>query len=362
MTKGLYIHIPFCDNICSYCDFCKVYYNQELVEKYLEMLKKELQELDQRNCYESIYIGGGTPSSLSCEQLRTLMEMIKPFVNDHTKEITMEVNPESMTMEKLVIIQNVVNRLSIGVQTFHDSLLKGIERLHTKEQVFGLITNAQIVGIQNISIDLMYGLPNQTFDNIKEDLVIVANLAIQHISYYSLILEDHTVLKNKNYVPLEELQDIEYNLYIDQELENLGFSKYEISNYARKGFESKHNSLYWKYEDYDGVGCGAVGKIDNQCITHTKNVFQYCKENVLNIDVNSNEDMMFEHIMMSLRLVRGLDIKEFNQRYGVDFLQIYQKALDKHLSLGTLTLKEAFICCNKESILYLNSILIDFMG
>ena len=202
-TSSLYIHIPFCLHICTYCDFCKVFYNEKLVDDYLEVLKRELNDLNLNIPLKTIYIGGGTPTSLNDEQLKSLMDMIRPYINNDC-EVTIETNPETLDYYKLGILKNGgVTRLSIGVETFNDNILKKINRKHTSDMVKRIIRYGHQLKFDNISIDLMYGLPDQTLQDIKDDLNIIESLNIQHVSYYSLILEDHTVLKNQNYQPLD---------------------------------------------------------------------------------------------------------------------------------------------------------------
>lgn len=361
-TSSLYIHIPFCLHICTYCDFCKVFYNKELVDDYLEVLKRELSDLNLNIPLKTIYIGGGTPTSLNDEQLKSLMDMIRPYINNDC-EVTIETNPETLDYYKLGILKNGgVTRLSIGVETFNDNILKKINRKHTSDMVKRIIRYGHQLKFDNISIDLMYGLPDQTLQDIKDDLNIIESLNIQHVSYYSLILEDHTVLKNQNYQPLDEDSEALINQIIDEKLESLGFMKYEISNYSKKGFESLHNLTYWQYDNYYGIGLGASSKIDDCIIEHNRNLNAYLNYQDTTSKIEcSKEEIMFNHLMMSLRLVKGLDLKEFKERYNKDIYDVYQVALDKHLKLKTLVIEDGYLRCNKESIKLLNIILLDFM-
>ena len=193
-TRSLYVHIPFCESICSYCDFCKVYYDQKQSDLYLQRLNEELSQIEQHHL-KTIYIGGGTPSALNDEQLEKLMSMLKTYSLE-VEEYCMEVNPESMDYYKLKILKKSgINRLSIGVQTFQDHLLKEIDRHHNTTQVKNIIKYAKEIGFDNISIDLMYGLPKQTKEDIQKDIEVLQTLNLQHVSYYSLILEEGTILK-----------------------------------------------------------------------------------------------------------------------------------------------------------------------
>lgn len=362
-TRSLYIHIPFCQHICTYCDFCKVFYHEKQVDDYLAVLKKELTALDIKRPLKTIYLGGGTPTSLNDKQLEWLMDIIKPYLSDHIQEVTIEVNPETLDYYKLDILKRGgVTRLSIGVETFNDKLLKGINRQHNSDQVKRIIRYAQKQNFNNISIDLMYGLPNQTISDIKDDLDAIASLDLQHVSYYALILEDHTVLKNHNYQPLDEETEAVINNVIDERLNEMGFIKYEISNYAKSGFESLHNLAYWQYDNYYGVGLGACGKIDDCLFEHNRNLNAYlASRNIVSKTVNSQAETMFNHLMMSLRLVKGLDVGNFECRYGIKISDYYQSAINKHLNLKTLVLEDGYLRCTKDSIKILNEILLDFI-
>lgn len=360
-TRSLYIHIPFCQNICAYCDFCKVFYQEKQVDDYLAVLKKELADLNIKVPLKTIYLGGGTPTSLNDNQLEWLMDIIKPYISEATLEVTIEVNPETLDYYKLDILKKGgITRLSIGVETFDDQLLKGINRKHNSEQVKRIIRYGHQLGFNNISVDLMYGLPNQTLENVKNDLEIIESLNIQHVSYYSLILEDHTVLKNQNYKPLNEEDEAVINKMIDEQLEKNGFMKYEISNYAKPGFESLHNLAYWQYDNYYGAGLGSSGKIDDRLIEHSRNLNAYLRfQDIINETINSKKETMFNHLMMSLRLVKGLDLKEFERRYEIKVTDAYQKAINKHIGLKTLVIDNGYLHCTKDSIKLLNTILLD---
>ena len=208
----------------------------------------------------------------------------------------------------------------------------------------------------------MYGLPNQTITDIKNDLAKVRQLPIEHISYYSLILEDHTVLKNLNYQPLDEEVESKITQLIEESVEQIGFHKYEISNFAKTGYESLHNLAYWQYDNYYGIGVGASGKIDDCLIEHNRNLNAYLRrQNTITKMINSKEETMFNHLMMSLRLVKGLDLKEFEKRYGLRAVDVYQTAIDKHLKMKTLVIENDYLHATSESIKLLNEILIDFL-
>ncbi|EMD16126.1 putative oxygen-independent coproporphyrinogen III oxidase [Eggerthia catenaformis OT 569 = DSM 20559] len=360
-TEALYIHIPFCEHICTYCDFAKVFYNQGIADRYLSILSEEIESLPEKN-FKTIYIGGGTPSALNYYQLSYLFEILKPLTDNNLKEFTIEVNPESMSVEKLKLLKKSgINRLSVGIQTFNDDLLEKIGRKHTSLQAQQFIKQA-FEFIDNISIDMMYGLPDQKKSDLFNDLSTIENLPVKHISYYSLILEDHTILKNSRFVPLDSEVEYQWNRMIYEVLSNQGFHQYEVSNYAKGNYESIHNKVYWHYENYYGLGVGASGKIDDLLITHSRALNRYLKgKDITSIQKLTKKDTMFNHLMMSLRLVEGLNIKDFNKRYHENFLNLYRYPIAKHLALNNLIIKDDYIKTTDQGMYILNTVLIDFL-
>ena len=328
-TRSLYVHIPFCESICSYCDFCKVYYDQKQSDLYLQRLNEELSQIEQHHL-KTIYIGGGTPSALNDEQLEKLMSMLKPYSLE-VEEYCMEVNPESMDYYKTIQVKNIIK--------------------YAKE-----------IGFDNISIDLMYGLPKQTKEDIQKDIEILKSLDLQHVSYYSLILEEGTILKYKNYQPLDEESEYQLTLFIDQELEKIGFEKYEISNYAKQGYQSKHNLMYWYYNNYYGIGLGACSKIDGQIIEHSRSLTKYLNGDFKTTTIDeTKEETMFNQIMMSLRLKEGLDLNKFKERYQEDARILYKEAITRNIEKGRLMIENDYLKATQEGQYVLNDILIDFM-
>ena len=296
------------------------------------------------------------------EQLEKLMSMLKPYSLE-VEEYCMEVNPESMDYYKLKILKKGgINRLSIGVQTFQDHLLKEIDRHHNTIQVKNIIKYAKEIGFDNISIDLMYGLPKQTKEDIQKDIEVLKSLDLQHVSYYSLILEEGTILKYKNYQPLDEESEYQLTLFIDQELEKIGFEKYEISNYAKHGYQSKHNLMYWYYNNYYGIGLGACSKIDGQIIEHSRSLTKYLNGDFKTTTIDeTKEETMFNQIMMSLRLKEGLDLNKFKERYQEDARILYKEAITRNIEKGRLMIENDYLKATQEGQYVLNDILIDFM-
>ncbi len=359
--KALYVHIPFCDHICAYCDFCKVYTIQKWIDPYLEALAYEINDKHIKGDYDTIYIGGGTPSSLNINQLTKLFELLKPL-SKNVLEYTIEVNPESMNNEKLELFyQYHINRLSIGVQTFHDDLLKSIDRYHTSTKAIELIQSAHLMGISDINVDLIYGLPSQTLHDVYEDIDILKSLDISHISIYSLILEDHTKLKNMNYKPLNDEQDAYWYDHIHDYLSKNGFRHYEVSNYYHHK-PSLHNLIYWHYEDYDGIGVSAHALKKHHRYENTRSITQYMKYHYLSNSIQlSKNDEMFEKLMMGLRLVEGIDISEFYELYHIDLLIKYQNTINKYKQLKMLEIKDNHLRTTHLGMKYLNTILVDFL-
>jgi len=356
----LYIHIPFCDSICGYCDFTRVKYNNKLVDDYLEHLEKELNSHKLKKEVLTIYVGGGTPSSLNVNQLKRFLKILKDFSFD---EFTFEANPESLTLEKIKILNEFgVNRVSLGVQTFNDKLLKIMNRHHTTKETIQVINNLKNNGISNISIDLMYSLPNSTIDDLKSDLINFINLDIDHLSIYSLTIEPNSEFKKLNISNLDS--EIEANMYFEiaSFLDKKGFKHYEISAFARNNRYSKHNLAYWNYNEFLGIGLGASSKYNSKRIDNTRNFTSYLNDNYVNEVVDlSKEDLMFENIMMSLRTMWGLDLEEFENRYQKSIFDTYLEALEKHLNKN-LEIKKNHLKCKEGSLALLNDILLDFLN
>lgn len=360
--SSLYVHIPFCNHICSYCDFCKVFYKEEWVDQYLEALAYEIQDKKLSKQYDTIYIGGGTPSSLSLVQLENLLEMLKPF-SKQVKEYSIEINPESMTKDKVDLFKAYhINRVSIGVQTFHNDILKDIGRCHTVKQAIDIIEMLKENGIEDINVDLIYGLPHQTLEHIYQDIDLLVQLDISHISIYSLILEEHTFLKLNDYQPLDDEQDAYWYDCINDYLEKKGFYHYEVSNYYKMK-PSIHNLIYWHYEDYDGIGLSAHSLKEHHRYENTNSLTKYLQCQYLKEDiVLEKEDELFEKIMMGLRLIEGIHIVQMNQIFQIDFMKKYQNVIEKYMKQGLLEIKDHHLRTTSLGMKYLNVILVDFMN
>lgn len=353
---GVYIHIPFCRNICTYCDFCKVFYNKKYVYKYLLELEKEIKSRYEGEVVKSIYIGGGTPSALDKEELEKLFEIIKIFKLDNEYECTIEVNVRDINREKLEMFKmGGINRVSIGVQSFDKRVREILGRSYYSD--CEIISNIKIVKeyFKNISVDLIYGVLEDT-EIVKKDIEMILNLDIPHISCYSLILEENTKLYIDNYKYIDE--DIDYKMfcYIADTLGYNGYNHYEISNYARVGYESIHNKNYWLNGEYYGFGLGAVSYLLNHRIGNTKNIKKYLEGNYLDSDIIELEDMRKENdLILGLRLIEGIGVCEYNKKYNDNLLD--KDIIRELIELGYLEVCNGNIRCNYNYIYLLNSIL-----
>ncbi len=361
MIKGLYVHIPFCNSICGYCDFARAKYTSSLAEKYLFHLEKELSEIKQDSFY-TIYIGGGTPTSLNEKQLERLLKMLSRFTVE--EEYTIEINPESFNREKALLIKKYgINRVSIGVQTFDEGLLAHMGRTHTNSDVLNTLKYLDEVDINNRSIDLIFGFKTQTLSNVLTDLQKAVLLDITHISIYDLEIYPKTIFGIKKYKKLDEETCFIMYQSIVEYLNLHGYRQYETSNFALGKYQSKHNRLYWKYDDFRGVGLSASSKIKNVRIDNTSNFVDYLNDRYIAETIRlSDEDVIFEAVMMNLRMNEGIDIKEFDERFNCNILEKYHQTIDKNIKKGLLEVKNGFLKTTNMGIFVLNDILVDFMN
>ena len=359
MSKSVYIHIPFCEEICSYCDFCKMFYTENLVDKYLEKLKKEIEKNYKNESIETIYIGGGTPSSLNLKQLTKLFEIIKIFNLSKNIEFTFECNLNIDNKKLELLFKNKVNRLSFGVQSFNEKNLKFLNRNHNKEDIFNVIKNAKKIGFKNINIDLIYALPNQTLKELDEDLDLFLKLDVNHISTYSLIIEPNTILYNNKIKNIDE--ELDYKMYelIIKKLKD--YNHYEISNFAKEGYESKHNLTYWNNLEYYGFGLSASGYINNIRYDNTRSINKYLKGNyILNKEIiDINRELEYEFIL-GFRKIKGINKNNFYQKYNINILD--NKIIKKLINENKLIDDNENIYINPKYIYVENSILEEFIN
>jgi len=360
MVKSAYIHIPFCNKICSYCDFCKMFYNKKFIDDYLNALEEEIKERYQGEKVKTIFIGGGTPTSLDNNELTRLLEITKLFNIEKNIEFTIESNIESLTEEKLQIMKKYgVNRLSVGVQSFNEDILKILGRNHTKEDIYNKINLAKRY-FNNINIDLIYAVTND-INIVREDLKEFLKLDITHISTYSLIIEDKTILKINNYQNIDEDNDYQMYKLIEDTLEENNYIHYEISNYARKGYESKHNLVYWNNEEYYGFGLGSTSYLNNIRRTNTKNLSQYLNGIYIDEEEYENLDTRIENeVMLGLRKLEGINLDTFKEKYNIDLEEKYN--IEKLLQEKYLIKENNHIKINKEYIYISNEILLKILS
>ena len=353
----VYVHTPFCDSICYYCDFCRYKSEDRIKKQWKDVLIQEIQEEDIHSI-STLYFGGGTPSSLDIESFKEISSLFLPYLKKEY-EWTVECNPDSVTMEKLKLYKQLgVNRISLGVQTFNDEHLKAIGRNHSIKDIYKAIEMIRSIGIENISIDLIYGLPNQTLEDIQYNLDCFLQLNLPHLSIYSLQIEENSIFGKRHIEPCDE--DLEADMYecIKDILTEHGYIHYEISSYCKETYESKHNLSYWSDCDFVGLGCGASGKENGIRYDHTRNLMDYIKEKNHKHFVET--DGKFEAIMMSLRTIYGLDIQKWNETYNGNFMEMYKKTIDKY-SDTYLVLDENRLKCTEKGMEILNNILVDFL-
>lgn len=358
---SLYIHIPFCDNICTYCDFCKRYPSDNIINKYLNALKKEINDNYQGEYLKTIYIGGGTPSSLSIKNIEKLMNIVKLLKKDKDLEFTFECNPENITKEKLYLLKkNSVNRISLGIETTNDKLLKYLGRRHNFETVKEKIKLIKEVGINNINVDLIYALPSETISDLKDDLDNIMTLDINHISTYSLEIHEHTILGINKTKPILEDMDSDMYKYICNYLKKHGFNHYEISNFSKDDSYSRHNMVYWKNEEYYGFGLGASGYFNNIRYDNTRSMYKYCQgQRVLNREKLSKQDKISYELILGFRLINGINKEEFKKKYGVDLVNQYN--IKELIKEGLLVDDGLNVKVSYDKIYIENSILENFV-
>lgn len=337
---GVYIHIPFCKQKCSYCDFLSFTNKENMQENYVEALIKEIKNFFESNDgieIKTIYIGGGTPSFIEQKYIEKIMKSLN---KEKVQEATIEVNPGTVNKEKLKIYkESGINRLSIGLQSSQDKLLKQIGRIHNFEDFLNTYNLAKEIGFENINVDLMIGLPNQTIADIKESLEKVTALEPEHISIYSLIVEEGTKISKmiddgKLFLPDEEIERRMY-WYVKDFLELKGYRHYEISNFAKIGYESKHNLDCWNQEEYIGFGLAAHSYIDNTRFCNTDNLEKYLK----NADENKFDKIIQEtqttfekekeYMLLGLRKIDGVSIQDFKNKFGENPIFIFKNELNK---------------------------------
>jgi len=372
---GLYIHIPFCVSKCYYCDFNSFAAKESLKNRYLAALSQEIKLLAEKYSpkIKSIFIGGGTPTILKGNQIAKILDKCyQSFAIKEDIEITIEANPGTVDKEKLSLIkESGVNRLSFGIQSFSDKMLRKIGRIHTAQEAIDNYHLAREVGFNNISFDLIFALPDQSLEDWQNTLLQACKLKPNHLSTYNLKIEEGTpfyqMLSKGELIPTSEELDLKmYNLTKDV-LESKGYQQYEISNFAQKDYDSEHNQIYWKNEPYLSLGAGAhfydgVGRGYNYSALE-----EYCQSieegrlPVENYQSLTREDELEETMMLGLRLIKGISLKEFEKRFGLSIYDIYNEEINKFSKQNLITITNDRLALTWQGILLANQVLAEFM-
>ncbi|MFA6988998.1 MAG: radical SAM family heme chaperone HemW [Candidatus Gastranaerophilaceae bacterium] len=367
LLESIYIHIPFCLQKCNYCSFISFIDNLHRQKEYFDALLNEISSASYDGTIKTIYIGGGTPSLIDISNYEKLFEFIyKKFKVSNTAEITLEVNPATGDLNYFTNLKKLgINRLSIGAQSFDDNILKFINRPHLSNDIKNTVKLAQKACFENISLDIIYGLPFQTFEILEKTLNECINLEIKHISTYGLKIEEGTVFYKKppEKLPAEDLCADMYLKIIDILLKN-DFEHYEISNFSKREFKSKHNINYWKNNGYYGFGLSAHGYIEGKRYANTDNFDKYLKNPLLKEFSNtlSSKDMMEEGIFLGLRMSKGISLKDFKTRYNVDICTKYSDIIQKYSELELLTVKNGHISLTTKGFMLSNIVMAEFLN
>ena len=360
--EHLYVHVPFCKTICSYCDFVHSVYQSKLVDEWLDALQKEIESKDINPNLKTIYIGGGTPSCLSDEQLDSLLSLLDPYCND-VQEYTIEINPETINDHKVWILKkHHIDRVSIGLQTTDEKLLQLMNRHHTYSDIQNCIDLFRRNEINNISLDIMYSLPFQTMDMLKTTIDDALLLKPTHLSLYSLTIEENTIFSKKGYTSLDEDTEADMYEYLVSTLQQNGFHQYEVSNFSCGNHESMHNKAYWNYRDFYGISCGASGKENHIRYDKPRSLKEYIndpfKQNDIVLDL---KDEMFEMLMMGIRLKKGMNLSLFQETFHQSFLEVYGEKIKPLLQKNLVEINDSYFKCTEQGYEIMNSILVELM-
>ncbi|MGL4522411.1 MAG: radical SAM family heme chaperone HemW [Bacilli bacterium] len=374
MSSSVYIHIPFCAQLCNYCDFSKVFVQNQPVDEYLEALHKEIgMYVSEKQKLRTLYIGGGTPSVLDMQQTEKMLKTVHCYFNFvDGYEWTIEANPNDITKEKVSLwMEYGVNRVSVGVQTFHEEVLKTIGRTHKLTDIMNAVTILNEMGMKRISLDLMYALPGENFEMYKETLEKAVKLDVNHLSVYSLILEPKTVFYNEyrkgtlQLVP-NEIEGEMYSHTMDY-LAQHGFTQYEISNFGKGTHQSEHNKVYWQNESYYGFGVGSHGYLSGTRYSNVSVIPHYLKkigegqkpvreENILTV-----QERMEEEMFLGLRLMEGVEIAKFQQKFGISPVEQFSETIKTQEKRGLLRCTSTHIVLTREGIMLGNDVFSSFL-
>lgn len=378
MARGVYIHIPFCHQICNYCDFNKVFFKNQPVDEYIEAVGREMEMAVSRkpevfSHIETIFLGGGTPTALSAGQITRLLELVRTHIPmEHVVEFSSEANPDELSEEKLsALLAGGVNRLSMGVQSFDQGLLQKIGRTHSNEHVYETIALAKKVGFTNISIDLMYGLPHQTMEQWEETLRLALDLKLPHYSAYSLIVEPKTIFyiqyaKGRLALPTEDLEADMYDVLM-KEMEARGLDQYEISNFAKPGFASIHNKIYWDNDEYAGFGAGAHGYVDGVRYSNHGPIKKYIEAvesgqlPIIHEHEVSLLERLEEQMFLGLRKVEGVEAAVFEEKFNETIWTKYRTVIEELKLKGLLESDEKGIRLTRKGRFIGNEVFQQFL-
>jgi len=370
-SLGVYVHIPYCVRKCNYCDFCsRGIGNTPVDDRYIDSLISEIRSLksDKRRKIDTVYVGGGTPSLLSPKQLENIIFALKfTFHFEKNVEFTLEANPGTVSFDKLSLFRSLgVNRLSFGVQSMNQTELSALGRIHSLKDVYDSYRAARDAGFDNVSFDLMYGIPGMTLRSHKDTLGSVLDLSPEHISLYGLILEEGTKffdMKDKLNLPsLDEECDMYYEAA--ELLSKHGYSHYEISNYAKRGFESRHNLKYWTLREYVGFGASAASFYGGRRLVNTSNIDEYILSQGLKYEREENvsaTDAAYEYVMLGLRLRDGISLCDYRERFGTDFLDGRRELIERLVSSGLAHLSFDRFALTERGFYVSNSILTEIL-
>jgi len=377
---GIYIHIPFCHKRCNYCDFLTAVMSQEIKEQYILALIKTIDEHETvlGNCPVSVYIGGGTPTAIKPEYISDIIFALKKKYDLSNAEISMECNPGSVDMASLKIYKNAgINRLSIGLQSVNDDELKALGRIHDYKKFQETFMAARECGFNNINVDLMSGLLNQTREKFSNSLNTVAKLNPEHISAYSLIIEENTplwryldALEDKGEI-LFPNEDLERQMYYDTKdiLSKYGYERYEISNYAKEGFTCKHNMLYWNRNEYIAFGLGAASFVKDKRYNNVSDIKAFIDLANANKSVCDSatveklemKDAYAEFMFLGLRKMEGVSIEAFKKEFNTNIMEVYGSIINRHIANGLLINSDGYLKLTNYGIDISNSVMSDYM-
>lgn len=361
-AHSLYAHVPFCASICAYCDFPKLIYSDEWAFSYIDEVLKELKERGAApGSFRTVYVGGGTPTSLPAPLLKRLLLGLRPYLAEGPYEWTVEANPESATAEKLRVMHEVgVNRISFGVESSSPRLLSMMGREHTFQEAVEAIKRAREAGFTNINADMIYALPGETLDEVRDDVEAFLSLHVPHLSAYSLIVGEGTRFHNDGVKEAGDATQADQYELILKALREAGYDRYEVSNFAIPGYQSEHNLTYWRDEEYLGVGLGAAGYLDGVRYSNTRSITSYLKgAREAEREKVDDRSALEYYFTTNLRLEEGFSLEDFEARFGFPFMSRYGEKADGLVRRGLLDVSGGRVRPTDQGILLLDMILLE---